>query len=65
MIIDTKEWISLKEAQKIIDRTSQTIKNWVDEGLVSVKKIGIQNFYKKSDLINTFKKKMEYHHGKN
>lgn len=51
MLIKTDEWTSIKGACKLVNKTSATIYNWINEGLITTESIGDKDFYLKEDLI--------------
>ena len=56
-LINTAEWASMQEAITLTGRTSQTIYNWISEGLIKTQLIGTHPFYKKEDLLKAKKLK--------
>ena len=57
MIIKTNEWTSIRGACELVGKTSATIYNWINEGLIKTESIGDKDFYLKEDLIKTMKLK--------
>ncbi len=55
--LDRQEWLTTKEACKLVDRTRTTVNNWAKQGLVEVQKVGEKPLYSKSDLLLTKDKK--------
>ncbi len=49
-MIEEKEWITLREAKKIISITPDTLKNWIKKGKITGRKLGKRYFVLASEL---------------
>jgi phage terminase Nu1 subunit (DNA packaging protein) len=49
-VFNADNWLSTKELSELLKTSRQSIKNWVDKGLLIARKKGYRNYFHLSDV---------------
>jgi excisionase family DNA binding protein len=49
-VINAENWLSTKELSELLKTSRQSIKNWIDKGLLKARKKGYRNYFHLSDV---------------